>query len=157
MDNWFGGSITGHKVVLKGSHNSGISVNLVPLNATATDTPVQEVMKSAGKATSKVIGSGGDILAAPGVWMKNIQANWPTIMVCGTIIMLCVVFFYCVLRRKFLRSQYGQNSNNFVDLARILNTQVNQLQHHQQQLPLQQQPTTLSVQNLPVNTSRPTV
>ncbi len=42
----------------------------------STETVAQEVVTTVGKTANKVIESGGDIVNAPGVWLKDIQQNW---------------------------------------------------------------------------------
>ncbi|CAF1657314.1 unnamed protein product, partial [Adineta ricciae] len=60
---------------------SDVKFNIMDSAAKANNTPVQAVMNSAGKTASKIIESGGDLLTAPVVWLKDMQQNWVMYMV----------------------------------------------------------------------------
>ncbi|CAF4425167.1 unnamed protein product, partial [Rotaria magnacalcarata] len=57
----------------------------------AADTPVQTALKAAGKA----IESGSDLIAAPALWLKDMQKNWLMYMIIAAIILLIIAFLYC--------------------------------------------------------------
>ena len=85
-----------HKTIFKPSvpgANSQLHVRL-------SDSPAHAGLKAA----SKLIEDGGDFVRLPMTWLKNIQANWPIYLICGTIICLSILYLYCMIRRYFYRS-----------------------------------------------------
>ncbi|CAF3849038.1 unnamed protein product [Rotaria sordida] len=128
-----GNSNTSVDPVIKGSgsHNQ-IFVGDSALKV-KNGTAVQEVMNTVGKTASKVIESGGDIITAPAVWLKDIQQNWLTYMVLAAIILSILAFFYCSFCFYFNRRKNNSSNNNLIELAKIINNKTGILQ---QQLPL---------------------
>lgn len=108
------------KMNVKGN-GQGINMNigdlaLKPLN----DTAIQQVIKSTGMAASKVIQSGGDIISAPAVWLKDIQQNWFGYMVLVAIIMISIVFLYCTVCFCVNHKKDNGSNGHLVELAKII-------------------------------------
>lgn len=84
-------------------------------------TVVQDVMETAGKTVNKVIESGGDIITAPAVWLKQMQENWLTYMVVAAIILSILLFFYCIFCIHLPQKKINSSSNSLIELAKIIN------------------------------------
>ena len=90
-----GNSNTDVDVKMSGSgSNNHISVSDLP-SKHKNGTAVQDVMNTVGKTAGKIIESGGDIITAPAVWLKDIQQNWLSYMIVTAIILSILAFFYC--------------------------------------------------------------
>jgi hypothetical protein len=114
------------------------------------NTSVREVMNTLGKATSKVIESGGDIISAPAVWLKTMQENWITYLVLIAVILGIIAFFYCSCCVCANWKQAYPASNGLVDLAKIINSRNNDLPHPK--------PFSINIPSVETSTSRePTV
>ena len=114
-----GNNQNNYKMVVEGS-GSGVNMNLGDTAlAPSADTAAQTVIKTAGKTASKVIESGGDIITAPAVWLKDIQQNWLMYMIVAAIILASIVFLYCVVSLRFNRKNNNRSFNNIVELAHI--------------------------------------
>lgn len=116
----------------KSSSNNNMAVGDVAIEQ-ENETAVRKVIDSAGKTVSKVMESGGDILAAPGVWIKDIQQNWYWYMLFGAIIALSLGFIYCSFRCYLNRKKTNVSNSNLLELAKIISSKGNVVQ---QQLPL---------------------
>lgn len=144
MDGWLGGSIGGHKVVVKGNSNSAVNLNLAEQNLSSTDTPLQNVFKSASRAASKVFDSSGDLFSAPGNWINNMKENFSTYLIFGSITIIGLCFLYCVIRWHLYRCSNGFNMPNVPSLSNTTNSsnllqQLQQFELQLKQLQLQQQ------------------
>jgi hypothetical protein len=102
-------------------------------------TAVQHVMNTVGATASKIIESGGDIITAPAVWLKDIQNNWLSYMVVTAIILSILAFFYRAFCFYLNRKKSDLSGNSLIELAKIINNKTGILQ----------QPLPLSVLNLP--------
>ena len=110
-------------------------------------TIVQDMMETAGKTVNKVIESGGDIITAPAVWLKDMQQNWLTYMVVAAIILSILLFFYCLFCNYLPRKKSSSSSNSLIKLAEIIS-------HPNAILPRQQLPSSvLSLPSISSNTS----
>ena len=114
-----------------GSHNV-IAVGDSALKG-QNGTAVQDLINTVGKTAGKVIESGGDILTAPGTWLKDLQQNWLAYMVVAAIILSIIVFFYCSFCFYFNRKKNNSSTSNLLELAQIINSKNGILQ---QQIPL---------------------
>jgi hypothetical protein len=108
------------------------------------DTALQTVMNTFGKTASKVIESGGDIVNAPVVWLKDMQKNWLAYMVVTAIILSSIAVLYCAISSYFNRKKNNGFNNNLLEIVKIFNNKTGILQ----------QPLPLSVSNLPSNASQ---
>jgi hypothetical protein len=80
------------------------------------DTAVQKAFDTAGK----VIESTGDLLTAPGRWLKDMQQNWFGYMILLAIILSAVTFLYCMLRLYCYRNRNKLSTTNLIELATTL-------------------------------------
>lgn len=94
-------------------------------------TFVQDVMETAGKTVNKVIESGGDIITAPAVWLKQIQQNWLMYMVVAAIILSILLFFYCLFCIHLPRKKINSSSDSLIELVKIINHPNTILQRQQ--------------------------
>ncbi|CAF1539035.1 unnamed protein product [Adineta ricciae] len=104
---------------------SDVKFNIMDSAAKANNTPVQAVMNSAGKTASKIIESGGDLLTAPVVWLKDMQQNWVMYMVVLVIILGSIAFLYCAF--LFCCNRKKKNStdqNQLIELAKIIGNKI---------------------------------
>jgi hypothetical protein len=130
-----GNSKTKYSMNIKGdAKDIEINIGNTAIKA-ATDTAVQELINTA----SKVIESGGDIITAPAVWLKDIQQNWITYMVVTAIILSILAFFCYSFCFYFNRKKNSSFNNNLIELAKIINNKGDTLK----------QPLPLSMLNLP--------
>lgn len=133
--NWFGGSSNTRDISFRGNNNDNLSINVgVRPTEVSTDTAVQSVVKSAGRAASKIIEGGGDVLTAPATWVKDIQANWLTYMIVAAIIISCIMFFYCTFCFYFNKRKNNCPTDNLVEILNAVNKKKDNLQ--QPPLPL---------------------
>ena len=79
-------------------------------------TVVHKVLDTAGR----IVESGGDLLTAPGNWVKEMQKNWFGYMVILAIVVGGITFLYCVFRFKIRRSSNILPTNKLVELATVL-------------------------------------
>ena len=86
----------------------------------ANGTAVQKVMDSVGKTTSQVIQSGGDILTAPAIWLKEIQQNWLSYMIVTAIILSILTFFYCTVCFYLNRKKNNSFNGTLIELAKVI-------------------------------------
>ena len=139
-----GSSRTSGDPVIKGSGSHNQIVVADSALKLKNGTAVQDRMNSVGKSASKVIESGGNIITAPAVWLKDIQQNCLTYMVLIAIILSILVFFYCSFSFYLNRKKNNSSNSNLIELAKIINNKNGIIQ---QQLPL-------SMINLPSVSSR---
>jgi len=125
-----------------GSHNQ-INLGESVLQA-KNGTAIQDVMSTASKTASKVLESGGSIVAAPAVWLKDIQQNWLSYMLVAAVILSVLAFFYCSFCFYFNRAKKSSSDSSLIELAKIISHKTGVLQ---QQLPC-------SVLNLPPPSSK---
>ena len=142
-----GNSNTSIDTVMKGAGSN----NQIQLGDSAmrlkNGTVVQHVMETAGKTVNKVIESGGDILNAPAVWVKDMQQNWLTYMVLAAIILSIILFFYCSFCYYFQRKTMNpaSSTSHLIDLAKIISHQTGILQRQESPLSV------LSLPSIPSN------
>jgi hypothetical protein len=117
-----------YKQNIKYGSNNGINLGDSALPK-VNDTPVHTAFKAAGK----IIESGADLIAAPVVWLKDMQKNWLTYMIIVAIILLSIAFLYCVIRSYFGRKQNNWSVGNLIELASMFTNKTAALQT---QLPL---------------------
>ncbi|UJR34680.1 hypothetical protein I4U23_027457 [Adineta vaga] len=84
------------------------------------DTPVRMVMYTAGKTASKLIESGGDILAATANWLKQMQDNWLMYLFVVTIIPGLFAFLYCAYLAHCNRKRIGLVQNQLMRPGKII-------------------------------------
>ncbi|CAF5047354.1 unnamed protein product, partial [Rotaria socialis] len=48
--------------------------------------------------TGRVMQGGTDLILTPVNWLTNLTNNWPLYLVCMTIIMCLLAFFYCAFK-----------------------------------------------------------
>ncbi|CAF0876881.1 unnamed protein product [Adineta steineri] len=119
------------KISGSGSNNH-ISVSDLP-SKLKNDTAVQDVMNTVGKTAGKIMASGGDIITAPAVWLKDIQQNWLSYMIVTAVILSILAFFYCSFKFYLNKKQSNMSNNNLLDFAKIINNKNGTMQN---QLPL---------------------
>ncbi|CAF1482315.1 unnamed protein product [Rotaria magnacalcarata] len=90
----------------------------------AADTPVQTAFKAVGK----VIESGSDLIAAPAIWLKDMQNNWLIYMTLAAIILLTIAFLYCAIRSYFMRMRNNSSIGNLIELASVFASKNSLLQ-----------------------------
>ncbi|CAF1371211.1 unnamed protein product [Rotaria sordida] len=83
----------------------------VHIGETATNKPVESPVLAAFNTASKIISAAGDVITAPAVWLKEMQKNWVIYLVAAAIILLYLVFLYCVIRYYFSRSNNLATTN----------------------------------------------
>lgn len=112
-----------------GSNNEILlgDLSLKPKNGTI----VQGVMETAGKTVNRVIESGGDIITAPAVWLKDMQQNWLTYMVVAAIILSILLFFYCLFCIHLPQKKNHSSSKSLIELAKIISHPNTNLQRQQ--------------------------
>ncbi|CAF1339906.1 unnamed protein product [Rotaria sp. Silwood1] len=81
------------------------------IGETVTNKPVEPPVLAAFNTASKIISSAGDVITAPAAWLKEMQKNWVIYLVAAAIILLCLVFLYCVLRYYLSRSNNLATAN----------------------------------------------
>jgi hypothetical protein len=54
-------------------------------------------------AANSVIRGGSDLLTSPIRWLKDMQDNWALYLVCATIILVCLLVIYVVIRCHWSR------------------------------------------------------
>ncbi|CAF1275829.1 unnamed protein product [Rotaria sordida] len=94
----------------------------------STDTAAQEVINKVGKTAGKIIESGGDVITAPALWLKDMQKNWLTYMILATIIFVSIVFLYCTVSYYISRKKNHWASTNLVELAKVISNKGAALQ-----------------------------
>ncbi|CAF1166054.1 unnamed protein product [Rotaria sordida] len=94
----------------------------------STDTAAQEVINKVGKTAGKIIESGGDVITAPALWLKDMQKNWLTYMILAAIILVCIVFLYCTVSYYISRKKNHWASTNLVELAKVISNKGAALQ-----------------------------
>lgn len=116
------------ELIYKQENQKGANGNQLNIGDSAlkllNNTPIQQVMDSAGKSASKIIQTGGDLLAAPGVWVKDMQKNWLLYMVLAAIILSSITILYCVVNSYFYRKKSPRYDNNFIEMFKVLSNQV---------------------------------
>ena len=127
-----GNSKTEYEMTISGDAKD-VRINVGDGAIAASKTQTREVMDTVGKTASKLIESGGDILTAPAVWLKNIQANWSLYIIVVAIILLCIVFLYCTVRYHLNQKKNIWSVNNLTELAQVIGNAGNALQR---QIPL---------------------
>ncbi|CAF1667134.1 unnamed protein product [Adineta ricciae] len=103
---------------------SDVKFNIMDTAAKANNTPVQAVMNSAGKTASKIIESGGDLLTAPVVWLKDMQQNWIMYMVVLAVILGSIAFLYCAFLFYCNRKTNSTDQNQLIELAKIIGNKI---------------------------------
>ena len=117
-----------YKLNVKGAaSNVKMSIGAEALKPRA-DTAAQAVIKTAGKTASKVIESGGELITAPAVWLKDMQQNWLMYMVVAAIIMGSIAFLYCVVCFRLNRNKNNQARSTMIELAQTLSNKTRALQ-----------------------------
>ncbi|CAF1666128.1 unnamed protein product [Adineta ricciae] len=99
---------------------SDVKFNIMDSAAKANNTPVQAVMNSAGKTASKIIESGGDLLTAPVVWLKDMRQNWIMYMVVLAVILGSIAFLYCAFLFYCNRKKNSTDQSQLIQLAKII-------------------------------------
>ncbi|CAF0876899.1 unnamed protein product [Adineta steineri] len=112
--------------------NNQISVSNLP-SKLKNGTAVQDVMNTVGKTAGKIIESGGDIITAPAVWLKDIQQNWLSYMIVTAIILSILAFFYCSFTFYSNKKRNNMSNKNLLDFANIISNKNGITQN---QLPL---------------------
>ncbi|CAF0869188.1 unnamed protein product [Adineta steineri] len=112
--------------------NNQISVSDLP-SKLKNGTAVQDVMNTVGKTAGKIIESGGDIITAPAVWLKDIQQNWLTYMIVTAIILPILAFFYCSFTFYLNKKRNNMSNNNLLNFAKTISNKNGTMQN---QLPL---------------------
>lgn len=79
-------------------------------------TVVHKVFDTAGR----LMESGGDLLTAPAVWLKEMQKNRFGYMVVLAIIVGGIAFLYCVFRFKIRRNGFVLPPNRSVELTTVM-------------------------------------
>ncbi|CAF5095536.1 unnamed protein product, partial [Rotaria magnacalcarata] len=92
---------------LTAKHGSSINTggNTDDLNGKGTD-PWLHMAKN---QTGRIMQGGTDLILTPVNWLTNLTNNWPLYLVCMTIIMCLLAFFYCSCKasiaKHFIRRQ----------------------------------------------------
>lgn len=112
-------SKSSHQDIKVSGANSQVIVSELGLRH-ANGTAVQKVMNSVGKTTSQAIQSGGDILTAPAIWLKEIQQNWLSYMIVTAIILSILTFFYCTVCFYLNRKKNNSFNGTLIELAKVI-------------------------------------
>jgi hypothetical protein len=97
-----------------------VNVHIADSMKKLNDTPTRMVMDAAGRTASKVIQSGGDILTAPAVWLKDMQQNWLSYMAIVAVIVGSVAILYCAFLIHCNRKKNNQAQNHIIELSKIM-------------------------------------
>ena len=65
-----------------------------------------------------VLRDGADLLGTPVRWIKDMQQHWLAYMVCASVILVCVLAGYCIVRSCW--SRRSNSPSKLPDLATIL-------------------------------------
>ena len=100
--------------------DKGSSHNHIYLGDSAIPKPADTAVQKAFDTAGKVIESTGDLLTAPGRWLKDMQQNWFGYMIIVAIILSSITFLYWMLRLYCYRSRNKLSKKNFIELATTL-------------------------------------
>ncbi|CAF3452504.1 unnamed protein product, partial [Rotaria sp. Silwood2] len=78
----------------KGGSSINSSGNNGDLNQKGSDRWLNMVKNQTGR----VMQGGTDLILTPVNWLTNLTNNWPLYLVCMTIIMCLLAFFYCAFK-----------------------------------------------------------
>ncbi|CAF5014576.1 unnamed protein product, partial [Rotaria socialis] len=82
------------EVSAKGGSSINSSGNNGDLNEKGSDRWLNMVKNQTGR----VMQGGTDLILTPVNWLTNLTNNWPLYLVCMTIIMCLLAFFYCAFK-----------------------------------------------------------
>ncbi len=111
-----------------------------PTETKMKESPVQTAFQTA----SKIIENTGDIITAPAMWLKNMQANWHIYLLATVVIFTVIAVLYCAMRFYVVRSAAKKWSP--FEYAKFNNTPTSSKANlFQGQLPLSLSPGNLSI------------
>ena len=74
------------------------------------------------KTANKIFRDGSDLLGAPSRWFNDMQQNWFGYIVVTAIILICVLFLYCIIRDHCSRQQKRRS-----DISRLVDLTTNKV------------------------------
>lgn len=74
------------------------------------------------KKVGKIIEDSNELIRTPAKWLKNMQTTWLIVVICLTIICLCVLIFYCICQGYCVcrRNNDRQLNNRLAKITMIM-------------------------------------
>lgn len=84
------------------------------LTDSVTSKPMETPIHTAMQTASKIISSGGDLITAPAIWLRDMQKNWVVYVVAAAVIMFSILLIYFAIRCYFIRRPNNKGSTTDV-------------------------------------------